>query len=85
MRISNFASGLGVALLGVVGAFATAKTYAPNTYFYQTSGPSAQCISTVVQFDCSINGTGCVSPNNHGQLYKTRTSATTCQTTLKRP
>jgi hypothetical protein len=81
MKLSKIGIGLGTAVLAGIGAFASAKTFAPQPYWYKASA-TAPCTSTTVAFNCTIGGTGCLGTQGTAvgkQLFLTNK----CQIPLK--
>jgi hypothetical protein len=90
MKVSKISAGLAVAFLGTIGAVTAAKSYAPNTYYYQTGSGTNPCTDITVNFDCSTGGSTCTGPENTAAegltlfLSQNATSGV-CETPLKRP
>lgn len=84
MKRSKIALGICALLLAAGGAFASAKAYAPNTYFYMSN--SGLCLQIEVDKDCEIGGTDCTEIVGSGpakQLFRDKISSTECDVELQ--
>jgi hypothetical protein len=67
MRLSKIAIGISTAVLAGIGAFASAKTFRNNTYWFKSG---IQCIATNVPIICTATpGVICTSPTTAKPLF----------------
>jgi hypothetical protein len=81
MKRSKILIGLGTSILSATGAFASAKTFVQQPYWFKGS-MTALCTSTMYNFECSVGGIGCLGTSG-ASLAKQLYSRNDCRTPLK--